>query len=235
MARYLLIPSVMRRIQYALQHKRAFSLVRIGDGENIVLAQKTVWPLRKVLKEPWAIRSKRGHKGLVLPNLTIRRKLVQAIRKASIVGILPYHDTTIKAPSYVKRKLTDQVFRYYHIQPKLICHACVNRIMVRRMSFLSMLRSKRILIINSHPHRIKSALERKPYRLRVTAVIPFSSYRQIDRTLKKTAALKDSFDIALISCGVNAVILAPKIAELTGKVAIDFGKAPQFIQKRTLD
>ncbi|MEX2414556.1 MAG: GT-D fold domain-containing glycosyltransferase, partial [Paenibacillaceae bacterium] len=68
MSRYLLLPSVVRRIQYAIQHKRAFSLVRIGDGENIVLAQKTVWPLRKVLREPWAIRSNRGHKGVNLPN-----------------------------------------------------------------------------------------------------------------------------------------------------------------------
>lgn len=231
MSRYLLLPGVVKRIQYALKHKRAFSLVRIGDGENIVLAQKTVWPLKKVLREPWAIRSNRGNKGVVLPNLTIRNQIVRSIRKATIVGVLPYNDRMIKAPPNVKRKLTDQIFKYYKLQPKLTCHACVNRIMVRKLSFFRMLRGKRILIINRRPRHIKSMLERRPYRLHIAAAIPFSYYSQMNRTLRKVVSLQNSFDIALISCGVNAVILAPKIAELTGKVAIDFGKAPKLLRK----
>ncbi|MEX1031072.1 MAG: GT-D fold domain-containing glycosyltransferase [Paenibacillaceae bacterium] len=231
MSKYVLLPSVVKRIKYALQHKRAFSLVRIGDGENIVLAQQTVWPLRKVLKLPWAIRSNRGHKGIALPNLRIQNQIVRSIRKATIVGILPYNDQMIQAPPYLKRKLTDQVFKYYKLQPKLTCHACVNRIMVRKLSFFRMLKGKRILIINRHPNHIKSVLEQRPYRLHITAVIPFSNYTQINRTIRKVVTLQNSFDIALISCGVSAVILAPKIASLTGKVAIDFGKAPRFVRK----
>lgn len=231
MSKHILLPGVVKRIQYALQNKRPFSLVRIGDGENIVLAQQTVWPLKKVLRLPWAIRSSRGHKGIVLPNLMIRNQIVRSIRKATIVGILPYDDQMIQAPMYQKRKLTDQVFRYYNLHPKLTCHACVNRIIVRKQSFFTMLKGKRILIINNHPQRIKSILKQRPYRLHIAATIPFSNYKQINRTVRKVVALKDNFDIALISCGVSAVILAPKIAQLTGKVAIDFGKAPKFIQK----
>jgi len=33
---------------------------------------------------------------------------------------------------------------------------------------------------------------------------------------------------------VKAVILAPRIAKLTGKVALDFGKAPRFIRTKAI-
>jgi|GEM_PF-4388735 len=111
MSTYLFLPDVLRRIERALVQKEPLSLVRIGDGEHIVLAQKSIWPMKKELREPWAQKSRRGQKGVTLPNLKVRNEIVHAIRTASIVGILPRNDTTIKAPAYLKRKLTDQVFK----------------------------------------------------------------------------------------------------------------------------
>lgn len=231
MSRYLMLPAVMNRIRQALEQQKAFSLVRIGDGENIVLAQKSVWSLDRVLREPWVKKSRSGQKGITLPNIKIRDEIVQSIKEASIVGILPKNDRMIKAPDYLKRSLTDQVFRFYKLAPGLTCHACVNRMMSRRSKFFEFLRGYRIMIINKNPNRIRSILESPRYNLNVTETIRFSDYKQINQTLTRVAVSKDNFDIALISCGVNAVILAPKIARLTGKVAIDFGKAPKFIRR----
>lgn len=233
MSRYLLFPHVIMRIKHAMKHKRALSLVRIGDGENIVLAQNSVWPIKKVMRVPWAIQSTRGNdKGVHLPNIRLRNEVIRSIRKATIVGILPPNDRIIRARHYLKRPLTNRVFKYFKLKPRLLCHACVNRMMPHRRMFWNMLKGKRILIINRNPRSIKSILERHPYNLNVTGTIPFSHYRQMNRALRKIRRLKHTFDIALISCGVNAVILAPKIAESTGKVAIDFGKAPKEIRKR---
>ncbi|MNG16788.1 hypothetical protein D3C84_1007280 [compost metagenome] len=41
--------------------------------------------------------------------------------------------------------------------------------------------------------------------------------------------MRRRYDIALLSCGVNAVVLAPRMANEIGKVAIDFGKGPDRI------
>ncbi|WP_219837242.1 GT-D fold domain-containing glycosyltransferase [Paenibacillus sp. R14(2021)] len=226
MAKNLSTTQVLRQLDNALKRKRPLSLVRIGDGENIVLAQKSVWSFRKVMREPWAAMAKKGRKGIPFPNLEIRDEIVRSIRNATIVGILPKNDRMIRAPRYLKRNLTNQTFRYFNLKPKRTCHACINRIAVRKPKFRKMLRGKRILVINRNPFHIKSLLKKKPYRLRVTATIPFSNYSQINSTLRRVRKLKRKFDIALISCGVNAVILAPKIAAATGKVAVDFGKAP---------
>lgn len=229
MSAYLSLPAVLRQVLRALRHKKAFSLVRIGDGENIVISQNSVWPLKKVLREPWA---KRKDKGVTLPNLRLRNELVQSVRKATIVGILAKNDRMIRAPRYLKRNLTDKVFRYYKLNPRLTCNATVNRVMPFQPLFRKVVKGRRILVINRNPRSIKSVLERPPYHAKVTVTIRFTHYRQIRSALRKAAKHKRSFDLALITCGVNAVILAPRIARLTGKVAIDFGQAPKFVKRK---
>src|SRR5690606_33564080 len=157
-------------------------------------------------------------KGVYLPNLRLRDQLVQSIKKATIVGILPKNDQVIRAPQYLKRGLTDRIFRYYKLNPRLTCNARVNRLIAQKRLLPNFLRGKRILVITRNPKRVKSILQQ--FNLNVTATIPFSNYAQINSTIKKVNSIQTQFDVALLSCGVNAVILAPKIANSTGKVAL---------------
>lgn len=226
---YLELNDVLRKIDQALADRKPLSLVRIGDGENIVLAQRSVWSLRKVLRERWAIKANKGEKGVTLPNIKLRNQLVKSIRAATIVGLLPLDDEQIKAPSYLKRPLTNRVFRHFKLDPDVQCHACVNRDMPSSDLFWRILRHRRILIITRYPEPFKTILEQKPFGLHVAHSIPFSDYSQIEETMNIVETIRHKFDIALISCGVNAVVLAPRIAEVTGKVAIDFGKGPDRI------
>ena len=53
----------------------------------------------------------------------------------------------------------------------------------------------------------------------------------MQETLEWIQTNQDTFDVALFSCGVNAVVLAERTAALAGKVAIDFGKANNIILK----
>lgn len=211
------------KIRHALDRKRPFSLVRIGDGENVCLAQGSIWSIKRTLKEPWAKRANRGLKGVHLPNLNMRNEMVAEIQKATVVGILKPGDHLIKCPQHLKRPLTNKVFAHFKLSPSLQCDACINRHAPRDKDFWKLLKGRRILLISKRTQNTKSTLERK-HGLKIVGTLPFSHYRQINSTLNQVNKLKNSFDIVLISTGVNAVILAPKIARLTGKVALDFGK-----------
>ena len=226
---YLEIDGVLDQLEAAIREQRPFSLVRVGDGENIVMSQETVWTTEQVLQERWAIKANRGQKGLRLPNLQLRDEVAASLQRASLVGVLPLGDLTIKAPDYLKRPLTDMLFAHYGISPALTCHACVNRELVQMPRFWSMLAGKRVLLVTREIEELRAALVQEPYHLNIAAALPFDSWDQMAETLQWIELNQHSFDVALFSCGVNAVVLAERTAALAGKVAIDFGKANNII------
>ncbi|MCP1135315.1 GT-D fold domain-containing glycosyltransferase [Paenibacillus polysaccharolyticus] len=228
---YLEMQDVLDQLEAALQEKRPFSLVRVGDGENIVMSQESVWPMEQVLQERWAIKANLGQKGLRLPNLKMRDEVAASLKRATIVGVLPRGDSTIKAPDYLKRPLTDMIFAHYGIAPALTCHACVNRELVQVPRFWHMLAGKRVLLVTRELDELQAALVKEPYHLDIVSTLAFDNYDQMDETLQWIQTHQDDFDVALFSCGVNAVILAERTAALAGKVAIDFGKANNMILK----
>ncbi|WP_232436409.1 GT-D fold domain-containing glycosyltransferase [Paenibacillus rubinfantis] len=228
---YLETRDLLKQIEDAVENRKQFSLVRIGDGENLVMSQHHVWPISKVLQERWAMKANRGEKGLTLPNLPLRNAVVSSVKKATVVGILPAGDNTINAPDYLKRPLTDKVFAHYQVKPAVICHAGVNRELARMKEFWSLLSGRRILVITREAEKIKERLEKEPYLQNIVYALPFDQWSEYRKTIKWVIAHKNHFDVALISCGVSAVVLAEQIASLTGKVALDFGKANNIILK----
>ncbi|MEN1985718.1 GT-D fold domain-containing glycosyltransferase [Paenibacillus hubeiensis] len=230
-SRYLELDAVLLELETALRKRSPFSLVRVGDGENIVMAQETVWTMEEVLQERWSIKANKGQKGLTLPNLVLRDLVAASLQRATIVGILPPDDQTIKAPDYLKRTLTDKLFAYYGIEPALTCHACVNRDLARTPRFWQLLAGKRVLLVTRQIQELQDALVQDPYNLNIAAALPFDGWDDLPETLQWIAAHPNEFDVALFSCGVNAVVLAEQAAALSGKVAIDFGKANNIILK----
>ena len=66
-SKYLEMDGVLDQLEEAIREQRPFSLVRVGDGENIVMSQETVWTTEQVLQERWAIKANLGQKGLRFP------------------------------------------------------------------------------------------------------------------------------------------------------------------------
>lgn len=226
---YLEMDGVLDQIEAALREKRPFSLVRVGDGENIVMSQETVWTVEQVLQERWAIKANRGQKGVHLPNLELRDLVAASLQRASLVGVLPPGDLTINAPDYLKRPLTDMLFAHFGISPAFTCHACINRQLVHSPHFWNIIAGKRVLLVTREIEKLRATLVQEPYHLNIAAALPFDNYDQMTETLQWIQTNQHSFDVALFSCGVNAVILAERTAALAGKVAIDFGKANSII------
>ncbi|MBO8173071.1 MAG: hypothetical protein H0Z33_14420 [Bacillaceae bacterium] len=228
---FLTVDQVLAQIEYALDEKTPFSLVRVGDAENLILAQDTVMSLEQVMAEKWARKAKAGKKGIRFPDLTLRDRVVESLKKADIMGIPYRDDDKIRVSKRLKRELTDQVFDYFDIQPKAVCHTFVTRVFPQKKKFWKVLRGKRVALISRWAPKLEKIITKKPYRQTVTLTIPFSHYDQMEETLDLLERKKDEFDIALISCGVNAVILSQQTAEMTGNVAIDFGKSSSYMVK----
>lgn len=226
-----LVPTsqVLNRVLIALKQKSPFSLVRIGDGENIVLAQNILLSPREVLKTYWVKQSDTGRgKGITLPNLNLRNKMVKAIRLADLVGICRQKNDEVSVPSRYKREMTNKLFEHFHLNPSNLCYVFVNRQMVSYRLFWEILHRYRTLFISKWAAAYAEKINHDyPFlKPRIVGCVDFTDYQQIPAVL--AAIGKYRFDLALISAGVNSVLLAPAIAERYGKVALDFGKTMMY-------
>jgi hypothetical protein len=219
---------VLKKIKNALKNKKPFSLIRIGDGENIVLSQGKFMTTKEILNCSWAKRCKSKGKGVNLPNIKLCNQIISMIPKADIVGICRKNNDEVKANSMYKRELTNKIFNYYHLNPPALCYVFINRKMVSHQLFWELLHQYRILLISRWAEQYKKIICKRYTKLKpnIVGCINFTHYDQIPETLEQVG--KYEFDLALISTGVNSLILAPKIAELYGKVAIYFGKTMMF-------
>lgn len=222
---------VIEEIEKAVEQKKPLSVVRVGDGENLCLAQYKVWPIRKILATRWARLSRSTNwKGVRLPNIELRDSLIKSIKKADIVGIPHKHDKEILAEQQqYLRPLTDACFERFEIEPAKLCHTFINRHMVEFVEFWEMLRGKRVAVVSRWAHQFKRLVGKKygDFEIEIVRTIRIDRYEEIPAVLQKMKSV--DCDIVFVSAGVNAVILAQKLAEKQGRVAVDFGKSAVFM------
>ncbi|RIX52437.1 hypothetical protein D3P08_13255 [Paenibacillus nanensis] len=222
---------IVLRISQALEQKLPFCMVRIGDGENFVLAQDSVYTMEHTLGQLWVKVANQGRKGIRFPNIPFRDQMVEAIREADIVGVLAKNDKEIRAHPTHKRHLTNQIFDYFQLEPKALCNATVNRELLYHKPFWEMLREReaRVALVSRWAGSAKQRLIRPPYNLKVAFSLPFERNQMMEETLNFLGEHKDEYDIVLASCGVNAVVLSHQVKKRFDKIGIDFGIASQII------
>jgi hypothetical protein len=223
---------VIDEVGKALKENKPLSVVRVGDGENLCLTQYKVWPIQQTLSTRWAKLSRQTNwKGVRLPNVKLRDQLIASIKKAHIVGIPYADDKEILAEQRYLRPLTEACFARYRIRPKKLCHTFVNRHMVEHREFWELLSGKRAVVISRWAGDFKKWVGKKydAFGIHIVKTIRIDRYEEIPKVMRKMKSVE--CDIVFISAGVNAVILAQKLADEQGRIAIDFGKSAVFMVK----
>ncbi|MCA0989995.1 GT-D fold domain-containing glycosyltransferase [Pseudalkalibacillus hwajinpoensis] len=217
---------LMNKILKALKQKSPLSVISVGATESFVMAQYTVFSEEEFMKHPEAHVANQGeksgfkHRGIRFPNIQTRDEVVEAVRKADIVG----YNTLVKTMD--GGLLTEKVLEAYNIEPKYIFEANLRRVLMfsQREKFEKMLKNKKILLISSIADKAKEGLEatyKDKLNFNIVGTISIYENEEIPRVKEEIANY--DFDLCLIAAGTNALILATHIAEKYGKVAIDLG------------
>lgn len=222
---------IVERLKTALINKAPYSIVRIGDGENFVLSQDSVYTMEQTMGQQWVKIANMGRKGIRFPNIPVRDQMVEAIQEADIVGILAKKDNVIRAHPNHKRVLTNRIFDHFKLMPKEVCNAIVNRELIYHKPFWEMLheQNSRVALVSRWAGGTRQRLIRPPYNLQVPFTLPFERNEMMAETLDILEQRRDEYDIVLCSCGINAVILAHQIKKRIGKIGVDFGIGSQVI------
>jgi hypothetical protein len=214
---------LMDRIIQALDDNTPLSVVSIGSTESYVMAQYTVMSERRFMRHREAIATNSGKvsRGFTFPNVKLRDEMVDAVRKSDIVGY------NICLRDIYAGKMVQKVFQVYGIKPQLVFDTLIRRVIPfnQKIKFKKMLKNRRIVLIGSNATEVKKALERrwgKRFLFEIVACIPMSSYDDMEEVKRKLDSI--DYDLALMTAGVNAVILASYIADQHRKVAFDLGQ-----------
>ena len=226
---------VLERIHHAIVNRHPLSLVRIGNGENIILAQYSILSEETFMKTGTARKWPKHGAGVNLPDIQIRDDVLACLKKVDLVGILPYDDKRIKTNPRYKRKLTEQIFSYYQLDPKYVFDALLFRDLPSDPNFWKLMTEKKIIVISKWGRKFKKHTVELAQQLgiEIVAVYPIHNFYEVEEVLKQIE--NTDFDIALISAGVGAIVLSQQIAEQYGKVAIDMGHGLTEIAKGKLE
>lgn len=214
---------LLDKIIESLNQKKPLSVISVGHTESFVMAQYSVFPETYFMNHDEAkvankgIKSGHEHRGIRFPNIKARDEAVEAVRKADIVGYI-----TVLPAGVVAEK----VFEVNNINPKYIFDAYLRRVIMfsQKEKFKEMLRGRKILLISSIAEEVRNGLDldlKRRLGFEIVGTIGILEYEEIP-TVKQKIAHYD-FDLCLLAAGINAVILAPYIAETYGKVAVDLG------------
>jgi hypothetical protein len=202
---------VYEELASALNDKRPFAFVRLGDGELLTLAQGKTLTVEEVRTAGYFLH----YAGIIVPNLAARDELAATIRVASLVGV-PMSRHSNYQP------LLFRVFRDHGIDFRSIRYttSTMNYHLHEIGMLQQLLKGRRLLLIGNVANALARKLKEQGYK--VSGVItPVNGYADVKRVVDEAA--KQTFDLALVSAGIPAIPIAVQLAGRTGKVCIDFG------------
>ncbi|WP_246066769.1 GT-D fold domain-containing protein [Paenibacillus koleovorans] len=209
---HLLTPEELGgRILQALDSRSPFSVVRLGDGELLTLAQGSVLSIQQV-KEQGPFLS---YAGVDVPDYDARDRLVESIRLATAVGI-----PKLRVRNY--QPLAFDVFRAHGIDYNrlLLTDSLINYYLYQSGFLKRITEGRRVLVIGNLAEKLGEVLRGGGMHV-VGTISPVNGVADVPRVLEESASYE--FDLAFVAAGIAAVILSQRIATDLGRVAVDFG------------
>jgi hypothetical protein len=195
--------------------KLPFSLVRIGDGENFILAQESIHTTRELINMYNVVADNR-YSGIAIPNIEARDRLLKAVRQATVVGFLNQTDC------YCWYPLTEKIFDYYGINPARTCYAFINLSLVTLPLFYDIFRQAKVLLVGKPMARLAGVLRKRYGFTNLAGFLNLRHYWDTDVVLQQMS--KIDYQVAFIAAGANAKIIAAAAMQ-AGKIGLDLGHA----------
>lgn len=213
----LSVGEVFEGLVHAANHALPYSVVRLGDGELLALAQDYVYDTPTLQREASFLT----YAGLTPPDLHARDQLAEAIRGAQVVG-LPKSRQKHFGP------LMYPVLRHNSIDLISLrkTSSTVNYELHQHGLLLPLLTGRRLLVIGNAAPGCAIALQQAGCT--ISGVIsPVRGFADIERVVAEARMF--DFDLALVAAGIPAVVLCWRIAHACSRPALDFGHMADLI------
>lgn len=204
----------MKLLDQAIKQNRGYSLARFGIGEISYLS----YPANGLFVQEF--KRYESYAGVSNSPEMIRRELVRSLRDTDIAGLI--------APWRLDpwAKQTRAVLEQLKFMPSKACCAWIMQSLLDEGTLWPWLSNKKVFLVGRRSKEAEIVFREQG--IQITGSIVLNGYDELNRVQNELQS-NQKWEIALISAGIPATILAPRIAKLTQKVAIDFGHALDMI------
>ncbi|MED4635558.1 GT-D fold domain-containing glycosyltransferase [Peribacillus frigoritolerans] len=205
---------VIKLLDQAIKQNRGFSLARFGIGEISYLS----YPANGLLVQEF--KRYESYAGVSHAPEIIRRELVRSMQDTDIAGLI--------APWRLDpwAKQTRTVLEQLKFMPTKACCAWIMQSLLDEGTLWPWLSNKKVFLVGRRSKEAEIVFREQG--IQITGSIGLNGYDELIRVQNELQSNQE-WEIALISAGIPATILAPRIAKSTQKVAIDFGHALDMI------
>jgi hypothetical protein len=195
-----------------MEAKKSFSLSRFGIGEITFLLENTV------LTEHF--HRYRRYAGIIGSDKEIRKELIHALKTTDLAGLIPSWRLEFWA------QMTDNMLKEIKFTPDRTCCPWIMHDLVKQGLFWPWIKDKTVVLVGRRSSQAVPIFQEN--EVRVAGTVLLEGYQELEK-VHETLMVMDDWDIAIVSAGIPATILVPKIARTAGKAAIDFGHALDMI------
>jgi len=210
---------VKARIIDAMDRKLPLSVVRLGDGELLTMAQELVMSVPEVKKRGSFLE----YAGVRVPDRQARDLVAAAVGRADIVGV-----PKLRLPNFLP--LLVPVFQAHGLDFRTmpLTLSTINYELESGGHWGDILRGRRVLAVGNKAGPLTEALAKRG----IETEEPIAEVRGIHDFARVVAeAGERTFDIALVAAGIPSVVICQRLASDYGKVAFDFGHLADSIVK----
>lgn len=208
------LDNVLDLIDNAIQNHKPLSLGRFGHGELAYIGW-SYFPHWTNAFEPNS-----SYAGATASISTIKENLTKALKDTDIVG---FHTSWGEAwEDREAAKLTSKLVQYLDFRPKHVCSAFITHEMIKSDRFWKCIENQKVALVGRRAEEASSIFKDKGINITYTTTL--EGYEEIEKVYNDLSNRTD-WDIVLLSTGIPANILAPRLANQTSRVVIDFGHA----------
>jgi hypothetical protein len=209
---FISVQSVLKLIDQAINDKNSYSLSRFGIGEITYLLKNSILTQH--------FQRYRLYAGIQASDEEIRKELIHALKTTDFHGLIPSWRSEFWA------QMTENVLNELKFTPDKTCSAWVMHDALKQGLFWPWIKDKLVILVGRRSSQAVPIFRENG--VQVMESVNLEGYQDLDKAYEALME-KSNWDIAIISAGIPATILVPKIAKSASKTAIDFGHALDMI------
>lgn len=202
---------LLQLLRNVSKDKESLSLARFGHGELSYMNHK----INSDLAAEFSYYQR--YCGATTTYNKIQEDLTEALRTTDVAGLFTKSEVDV---DHKWIDLTEETLKYSKCSPKKICSPWIPKKLAQSKDFWEWLKFQRVVLVGRRAMEAEVIFRNRG--VDIVNCFPFEGFEQINSLQGRIVSIPE-WIVVIISAGVPATVLAPKLTRAKKCIALDFG------------